>query len=216
MVYYISFVFVHTPYSILHALYRLVHHCSTCFVIFGDRKSLLIHQDDHRHGSLMKRYRKKTNFVPITPLDVQFKCTVKGCDKSFDRMFELNRHRLRHSKPFKCRKGCAKAFGSDWDRRIHERTHSRNGREVCKICKLEFADPAALRKHVMTVHHDGSVLKPFACRICHKRFARKFCLQSHSKVHDNGESRKKFICEHCGMCTVSKRNLSRHLKKYHP
>ena len=146
----------------------------------------------------------------------RFKCDRIGCNKIYFTLRHLNRHKLTHFKPFKCTM-CAKSFGTDWDRKIHQRIHDEDKREECTFCKRKFCDPAALRKHIKWNHNDKMALKPFVCRRCHRRFDRKFCLQSHIKMHLNASegNKERFECAFCEKAFSNKSNRNKHVRKYH-
>lgn len=45
-------------------------------------------------------------------------------------------------------------------------------------------------------------LKPFACDICQKSYAKRFKLVQHKKLRHLKEEDKKFICKECGKAYV--------------
>ena len=149
-----------------------------------------------------------------------FRCDYNGCNRIFFQLALFNRHKLTHSKPFKCTfnpKVCQKSFGRDAERKIHERIHFLSKYDECKFCRKRFNDPSNYRKHIKLKHgnNNGVILKPFICRKCHKRFINKFCLQSHQKTHLIKTKREEFKCNHCDKIFFYKSNCNRHIKKYH-
>lgn len=188
--------------------------CWRCLSIFADRDSLREHQLRSGHTTLPA--------PPLPAPPIRLECDFAGCRAWFYERSLLNRHKKYHSKPFGCSiTGCSRRFGSDWHRKIHERTHNRDvcAREECPRCAKTFIDPAALRKHIKggcaKDKGKGSEprARPFVCRKCYKRFDRKFCLLSHAKVHLKEAERDRFVCARkgCAKVFVSKANLKRHM-----
>eukprot|EP01084_Bolivina_argentea_P193147 331419_1 len=110
---------------------------------------------------------------------LEYVCNYNGCNKIFNRLGLLNNHKKIHLKLYKCLH-CNKKFGAKKDLKIHERIHTGERPEICKMCLKCFKDPSALRKHIKYIHFKK---KLFICKKCKKTFARKNSLQMHYATH---------------------------------
>ena len=192
----------------------LVVYCTQCYEIFSDRKLLVSHQikvHDRQMSNINDNKKNKLYF-----------CNIESCNKSYLSQHNLNRHKLTHSKPFKCnfnKNLCNKSFSTHWDLKMHLRIHSNLKLEKCNFCKLSFTNPSTLRKHKQYVHKNGVNEKEFICKKCHKRFSRKESLMRHlEKVHNHNDNNKNKIIHKCNLCLTTfkyKYNLNRHLRDYH-
>lgn len=83
-------------------------------------------------------------------------------------------------------------------------------RNMCRQCGHVFAQPADLKKHVLTVHDKK---RPFQCEQCGKRFGEKGNMSKHMKsVHMN---QRDFACSQCSSKFAFKDGLQRHIRLVH-
>jgi len=136
------------------------------------------------------------------------------------------KEKTRNNRKFKC-EICKKLVGTNYDLKIHLRTHKNERCEECKFCGKKFCDPATLRKHIKYIHTDNGLMeKQFVCRKCHKRFRWKNSLKTHLQTqHQQNQNstltlkeRKVYVCpvNECQISFTYKSNCNAHLKKFHP
>lgn len=91
-----------------------------------------------------------------TPCSPTHKYRCKDCAESFHRRCDLNRHILKHTKPFKCSQGCGAAFAEKRGCIRHEQAaHSLatdKDRKTCHLCGKAFLRTDALKRHLKLVH----------------------------------------------------------------
>ncbi|XP_054609330.1 early growth response protein 4-like [Dunckerocampus dactyliophorus] len=77
-----------------------------------------------------------------------FPCSVEGCERSFSRSDELNRHVRVHTgqKPFKC-SVCARSFSRSDHLTTHMRTHTGEKPFSCDVCGKRFARSDERKRH---------------------------------------------------------------------
>eukprot|EP01083_Nonionella_stella_P107078 309706_1 len=179
--------------------------CHGCFALFSDRHQLIQHKK--RDKCMWNKQIKK----PII-----FQCNHNQCQAQFIGIGALNKHRQRvHIRPFVCRV-CHKTFGTKQRLLIHERIHTKNKCEICKICKKGFVDPTTLRNHMFNIHAiRNEMVNPYICRFCLKKFNKKMGLKVHLGTHLKKEERKQFHCTFCDKGFTVKSNCNRHIKRYH-
>jgi len=202
-------------------------HCSVCCSIFVSWKELYRHKKLYDHGGHHKRkWSAKTEdgstsnesrCIPRTEgKGTVLHCDHDGCHRVFGRMELWNKHRQTHRKPYRCSyalRGCTQSFATRSDCRFHERIHREDKCEKCAFCCKAFTDPAALRKHIKYVHGTAEE-KPFSCKECKKRFARKESLQKHWGTHSKvGEMN--YYCKVCRISFTLKSNYERHQRRFH-
>lgn len=195
--------------------------CRGCMLLFLDRQQLVDHQQTCK-SFLQKKIQKKNKSENNKKQDItscdngsRLICDHKGCGRTFASKKTLRQHKKRHSKPFECRvSGCSKSFGSSWDRTIHERTHSVEKKEKCKLCLSRFNDPSALRRHMKRFHNGCMVSesRPFQCRMCKMPFRTKDDLQTHYKTHSPRQRNPPIPCSKCRKF-VSANKMAEHKKR---
>ena len=101
--------------------------CSTCGKIFHSPHYLKSHEASHGTKD--------------------FQC--EQCPSAFKTIYQLNRHKLRHEKAYRCYcKQCDKGFYSPRRLREHEMTHSGEKPYQCQICDFRCSCPGNLTKHM--------------------------------------------------------------------
>ncbi|GBP01403.1 Zinc finger protein 454 [Eumeta japonica] len=78
----------------------------------------------------------------------------------------------------------------------------------CEECKKSFHSQYTLKYHKLRVHADD---KKFECKICGRRVAKQFMLDSHMLVHSD----QKLACKFCGREFVRKYQVEAHIKAVH-
>lgn len=86
--------------------------------------------------------------VSISNSGREFKCMWKGCDKVFDRKYNLKSHLKTHNgeKDFVC-PDCGHSFARQHDLNRHRRSHSNEKEFACSICGKGFARRDAVIRH---------------------------------------------------------------------
>ncbi|XP_075987686.1 uncharacterized protein LOC142984155 isoform X2 [Anticarsia gemmatalis] len=79
---------------------------------------------------------------------------------------------------------------------------------LCTTCGRTFSSRAALGEHA----HVHAGLRPYACSVCHKKFASKYSHQAHLKTHSNRP--RPFKCSQCGKSFLTQQNLIQHEKTH--
>ena len=165
--------------------------CHECCSMFENQEKLKEHQRELKHGTKRKRKLQKA-----------YLCGYNGCNKRFDGLKALNRHKKTH---------CRTRYKSKQGLKTHHDGMRSFG--ICKICSKKFSDSSALRKHIKYIHFEGVRKRSFVCRICKQTFERKYCLQNHWKVHE--KNRKIYQCELCKSKFNTKFNWQKHQRIYH-
>ncbi|KAF7279801.1 hypothetical protein GWI33_006725 [Rhynchophorus ferrugineus] len=184
----------------------------------------------------------KKDFMNVVPASckvelasgrMQYNCDF--CDKSFQKCYNLTRHRTIHTKVNRhCCHLCGKNFrlNSNLIRHINE-YHRNLRRFACPTCPMVFKNKNTRDQHVNThtnsrpftcdacgksfrqgsslyvhkrVHSD---IYPFSCMLCGKTFRRKQNLKEHNLIHSGY---KPFKCDQCSMAFRQKHELKRHSK----
>jgi len=91
--------------------------------------------------------------------DKPFVCAYSGCDRSFARKGDLNRHQQAHS---------------------NARSHQ------CEECEQIFLRKTHLLRHIQSVHRQE---RSFECSTCHLSFAQSGNLAAHKRTHDDALAR---------------------------
>jgi len=171
--------------------------------------------------------------------EAPYKCLVGGCGIRFANSHSLSDHkRVTHGHPkLKCRvKGCESEFLLRSEFNSHFRTHKI--KTECDECGKSMS-PRHLSTHKRLAHRGE---KPYACNVtdCTERFSRPEALGDHRRIvhgypklkcevdncglefsgyyelrnHHQRTHQSKAECGECGQ-TVSKYNLSQHMKHVH-
>jgi len=144
----------------------------------------------------------------------RYKCTYKGCSKSYTNQPNLDRH-IKHKhlnfKPHKCHyEDCSESFTypSELKRHIEEK-HIKPYK--CDQCDKNFGSQKHLDQHISEVHLK---LKPFECDFCGESFARQETLDKHI-ASQHTEDLKLVECSECGETFKNPKELETHIKKFH-
>ena len=106
---------------------------------------------------LFNHFNQTTRALPTG--EKMQRCT--GCNKSFGRAQDLNRHFVIHTgeKPHKCA-ACNKSFGEAGTLRKHMLTHTGEKPHSCAQCKKSFSQAGNLRAHILTHNAEKSTTWP--------------------------------------------------------
>lgn len=96
-----------------------------------------------------------------------------------------------------------------------QRSGASNGKNLCAICKKQFANRQNLWRHSRSMHGKGSKLVAgrYKCSTsgCPKEFSELHRLTSHMKEHAAGC----FRCPDCDKMFAQERSMKRHRRKVH-
>jgi len=169
--------------------------CEECGFIFQNKSNLRYHVTTI-HGNAPYRH-----FCDI-------------CNKGFDRLLVLNKHKETHLPlaerttmeqcPF-----CEKQLSSKGSLQSHLKLHlgEEHARLQCDFCVETYATLGALQKHKRLKHSQGSVMR-FKCDQCHKSYATSSGLKEHIVVKHMPDI--SFACTLCGKILATKTNLRLH------
>ncbi|XP_065363297.1 zinc finger protein 729 [Calliphora vicina] len=154
-----------------------------------------------------------------------YDCSVSGCDKKYSNFITLQRHvRFKHlnmesTHQYVCEQ-CGATFKQSSNLRYHMKTRHPTEEDLkrkellpkdrleCEECKKSFHSQYTLKYHKLRVHADE---KKFECKICGRRVAKQFMLDSHMLVHSD----QKLACKFCGREFVRKYQVEAHIRAVH-
>ena len=101
------------------------------------------------------------------------------CPKSYARLQDLTRHKMRHSglNPFVCNL-CNKTFSNNSNLKRHILSHTSEKTFKCDVCPRSFFHLCELNIHKRK--HTGET--PYACDVCNKMFSWSSNLTKHKKI----------------------------------
>ena len=119
-----------------------------------------------------------------TPDDIQYPCTVENCGS---------------------------VLKTENGRRVHMKKHEERKYPICTICTRTLSARSELNRHMKYVH--GNIEKNFGCSVCGLKWATKYQLENHMKIH----SGQIFPCifEGCKSKSNTQYGLNFHFKKKH-
>ena len=141
-----------------------------------------------------------------------FECPV--CLKKFKHRFGMARCLNRHNTPeglkFPCTI-CGALLQREISLKKHIRNHGERKRISCPICTRILSDNSGLTRHLRDVH--GNQEKNFECSICSLKWATRYKLGNHMKIH----SGQVFSCsfENCKSKSNTQYGLNFHVKQKH-
>lgn len=153
--------------------------------------------------------------VKITPTPKQkAKVTYPchKCERSFDTTTALKYHLTAHeSRTIKCGH-CDKMFLTKSTLKVHMRIHLEERPYGCPgpQCELRFRQKNDLNYHVASKHTAMQDYQ-FKCEFCDKKFARKYSLNLHTKLHTGT---KDHCCEICSKAFRASSYLQVHLRTH--
>jgi len=207
-----------------HKIYR----CGKCFALALSLKDVFAHKKECTNSQTHEKRRSEkkkqkpsrkssTSKSKKKKNDSSTKYQCDECDKLFKSNHNLKEHMKGvHIKSFSCPYQMCKIehkrFGHRRYLRMHIQRFHLKLHETCEFCKKMFYDKNSLRKHVNEVHLQ---VKPYACIMCQKSFARRETLDIHINTHGDKKDRIQFKCEWCGFNFAHKNNLQRHWRTAH-
>uniref|UniRef100_A0A1B0FE06 Uncharacterized protein n=1 Tax=Glossina morsitans morsitans TaxID=37546 RepID=A0A1B0FE06_GLOMM len=180
---------------------KRVYKCDLCEARFFVEHRLIAHKRKHEG---------------LSP----YPCTIEGCERSYNRLHNLEQHLKDHKgdrpRRYKCDvENCDRAYKTKSAINMHKRKTHHLGpalkKHICEICGKIFKTSASLNDHRFS--HKSEAELPFACEEpnCNRRFSNKAKLQVHKMRH---AGIKNFVCPHCGMRKTTRNELRTHLN-YH-
>lgn len=143
--------------------------CEICFKKFGKRSGL------NRH--VLTVHEKQKNF----------NCTL--CHKAFGEKGQLTKHLKTHSL-VKDAASCSICKENFKDFKEHYETMHADLKHNCENCYKKFTKLTQLKAHIRTIH---GTFGTFFCDFCKKKFAEKFQLRRHMKVHEESQLEQIFL-----------------------
>lgn len=132
------------------------------------------------------------------------------CNAEFD---DYMNHAKQHSCKFECNL-CSKRFLTELKMCEHvEKFHSDTSEArpfKCNECQASFKSENHLRSHKGMRHSSAGDMK-FSCDFCTRKYAFKYVLNQHMKIHLD----RKFDCEFCNVSYRKLSSLKQHLKSVH-
>ena len=198
--------------------------CSQCDKRFHDKHDVQshiaqVHSDNKPYQCDMCPSKFKRNsswhFHRKSHLNTKnFECPV--CLKRFKHKFGMARCLDRHGNPEGQRYSCTIAncdaiFKTKSGLRKHMKSHTEGKRSTCPICTRTLADDSNLSRHLRDVHGDQE--KNFECSICELKWATRYKLENHMKIHRG----QVFHCsfEGCKSKSNTQYGLNFHIKQKH-
>jgi uncharacterized Zn-finger protein len=131
--------------------------------------------------------------IPFESADKPFICRYTGCNKSFPRKADLNRHEKIHEnyRPFTC-PTCNKSFTQKSALKTHIRIHTGEKPFVCPYpgCDKAFSDSSSLARH-KKLHVPDGLTYPCYEPGCSMKFSKKVLLLRHRKAAHSGSHEAK-------------------------
>ena len=125
-----------------------------------------------------------------------FKCPFLGCEKTFEKTVNLNKHYKSHfpsNKKYHCPyPGCNKSFTASYNLTIHYRMHTGDQPYCCEKCGMKFFVRANYKYHV-NVKHNIITLKEKCCQhkgCSHKSKTGKQKMIHHDKLEEECKNEK--------------------------
>ncbi|XP_037048131.1 zinc finger protein 737-like isoform X1 [Bradysia coprophila] len=165
--------------------------CDECGAHFRNSDRLKSHRRSVHEG-------KKPEVCPI-------------CDKEFNNLRALRRHRHKHSdlKQFRC-DDCGRWYKYQTSLTLHKKSHADVRRFICDLCGKAFVRAHGLQSHLLS----HSTLTPFTCdyESCGKQFKNAIMLRNHQKRH---LGIKTFVCSpDCGKEFITAAELNTHIRSH--
>ncbi|XP_047445920.1 zinc finger protein 34-like isoform X2 [Mugil cephalus] len=131
--------------------------------------------------------------------------TCDICGKTFKTNFNMRVHRRSHTgeRPYCC-ETCGKSFRRTDNLSVHMRIHTGEHLYFCDICGKGFRWKSHLNAHMRT--HTGE--KPYLCKVCGKRYSALSSIRNHMRIH-SGE--RPYCCETCGKSFSQGSHLTAHM-----
>ncbi|XP_050297461.1 zinc finger protein 12 isoform X2 [Anthonomus grandis grandis] len=141
------------------------HKCKFCGKAFIQAAQLRAHIFHHTgenaypcpfcQRSFNRKLRLTTHIKYMHEGAEPLKCPHEGCEKTFFRKEDVNRHVLIHSnkKPFQC-DVCQKSFAIKSSLKMHSNIHRKEQPVSCEVCCRAFIRKDCLIRHMRTRHRD--------------------------------------------------------------
>ena len=112
------------------------------------------------------------------------------CDKTFKKIFDLNRHLKSHLgiKDYSC-DVCGEKFVDRTRLKQHKWIHLNHKSFKCNLCEKEFRHKSHLQAHNASFHPETENLK-YDCNYCNRKFAFEYKLKQHLKWHELDQSER--------------------------
>nr|XP_015834160.1 PREDICTED: zinc finger protein 155 isoform X43 [Tribolium castaneum] len=150
---------------------------------------------------------------------VKHECQV--CHKVFASSSYLRGHKKIHQeRKHKCL-SCDQRFLFPHELKVHVlKHHLQETKFSCELCDYVSKDKSVLQIHIVKNHiHDPQEVEhkeeDLACKRCSIKFKNYDQLTLHTKEHESGFVRLKFVCPECSGIFSSKLCLKTHIKRIH-
>ena len=163
--------------------------------------------EDEPLDKRLERHIQKAEFLHSEVGSIKYLCQY--CNKYFDFVSQLNRHRKCHSSEEKeatpCRH-CGKKYTNRACLIKHESQHTSVGVFKCKQCGDGFNSKQEYRAHRAKQHG-----KQWSCTECQRCFSNSSNLKNHYNNKHLGREAKSYACNVCGKLFKQKGNLKVHV-----
>ena len=160
-------------------------------------------------------YRKEFPSKRFKNLIECYPCIVDDCQILFESQKELDSHKLTHKKLFKCKyPGCEKTFIKSINLQKHNKSHFKSKKMY--FCPFEGCHKSFTASYSVTLHYRTHIgIAHFQCEMCGKKFFDKANWQYHVKHMHRQITSKKLICQHknCEHKSKSEKQLLMHHDK---
>jgi len=189
------------------------YECSACLLKFPSRVALRQHLSAHPFPITCPECHSV--FTNMTAWRGHLKRAHRAdrkcsyCDRRFPSEYDVRVHERTHTgeRPFTC-EYCSKAFARKSILDVHRTLHTGQRDYVCNVCGMAFNRKSKLDVH--TAEHNNLLV---SCDLCEKQFKCKAYLVTHLKTHTKSE--EEFPCELCRKSFRSARGLRHHVNKAH-
>ena len=162
--------------------------CDICSKILPSKEALKDHIDFKHKGKIKHRCQE--------------------CDKVYENVYLLRKHKICHEvKKFKCY-SCPKAFSYVNELNRHTRIIHENAPKVtCDICEKNVRDIAILKRHITIIHGKFKVNK---CGVCDEELEDDKSLNDHINQSHNDLRHQMHDCNYCDNSFLTNFKLRKH------
>jgi len=184
--------------------------------IYFPQVSIELEAEEGDHDQITKT--KDSSLIENESVKEKFSCPE--CNSSFTRQYNLKRHLEKKHSNINAENHMNNNHGIILSEVVKEEeaVMIKDIPLSCPHCDKVYANKGGLQRHI--VIHDAPEGKPFPCKWCNLKFARKDTLTNHVKKHHSNVTPeapqgKPFKCDLCNSHFARKDTLINHVKKNH-